>query len=69
MGKIWWNETSFPEKEAFYSELCFEDSTDEDYIHAQKVFEEFMFIWQACLKNIGVKLELLTDAYVIDGWK
>ena len=26
--------------EVFYSELNLEDITDEDYIHAQKVFEE-----------------------------
>ena len=25
--------------------------------------------WQACLKKTWVKLELLTDVYVIDGWK
>ena len=40
------NETSLPNKKAFYSELYLEDITDEDYIHAQKVFEEFK------LKNI-----------------
>ena len=35
------DETSLPDKKAFYSELCLENITDEDYIHAQKVFEEF----------------------------
>ena len=35
------------DKKAFYSELCLEDITDEDYSHAQKVFEELK------LKNIG----------------
>ena len=35
------DETSLPDKEAFYSELYIEEITDEDYIHAQKVFEEF----------------------------
>ena len=29
-----------PGKEAFYSELNLEDINDEDYINAQKVFEE-----------------------------
>ena len=45
-----WNrfdETSLPNKKAFYSELCSENITDEDYMHAQKVFEEFK------LKNLG----------------
>ena len=34
------NETSLPDKKAFYSELNLEDITDKDYAHAQKVFEE-----------------------------
>ena len=35
------------QKKAFHSKLYLEDITDEDYIHAQKVFEEFK------LKNLG----------------
>ena len=38
---------TLPEKKSFYSELYFEDTTDEDYMHAQKVFEEFN------IKNLG----------------
>ena len=34
------DETSLPDKKAFYNELYLEDITDKDYIHAQKVFEE-----------------------------
>ena len=34
-------------KKAFYSEFDLEDTTDEDYIHSQKVFKEFR------LKNVG----------------
>ena len=41
------DKTSLPDKKAFYSELYLEDSTNEDYTHAQKVFEEFK------LKNLG----------------
>ena len=41
------NETLLSDKNAFYSELYLEDITDEDYTHAQKVFEEFN------LKNLG----------------
>ena len=104
------DEASLSDKKSFYSELNLEDITDKDYVHAQKVFEEFKFkkprwlswlvcseryimylkiwciwklyrikcveiyeldsaqflsalglVWQACLKNEGVKLELIID--------
>ena len=35
------NETTLPNEKAFYSKLYREDITNKDYIHAQKVFEEF----------------------------
>ena len=41
------DETLPPDKKAFYSELYLENITDEDYTHAQKVFEELK------LKNLG----------------
>ena len=41
------NETALPNKKAFYSKLYLEVNTGEDYIHAQKVFEEFK------LKDLG----------------
>ena len=41
------DETTLPNKKAFYSEFNLEEITDKDYAHAQKVFEEFK------LKNIG----------------
>ena len=41
------NETSLPNKEFFYSELCLKDITDKDYAHAQLIFEELK------LKNLG----------------
>ena len=41
------NETTLPNKKAFYNKLYLEDITNEDYIHAQKVFAEFK------LKNLG----------------
>ena len=31
------NETSLPDKKAFYNELNLEDIADKDYAHAQKV--------------------------------
>ena len=41
------NETTLPNKKAFYRKLYLENITDEDYIHSQKVPEEFK------LKNLG----------------
>ena len=42
------DETALPYKKCFYSKLYLEDITDDkDYIHAQKVFQEFK------LKNLG----------------
>ena len=41
------DEIVLPNKDAFYNELNLEDITDEDYIHAQKVFKEFK------LTNLG----------------
>ena len=35
------DESSLPDKKAFYSELYIEKITDKDYIFAQKIFEEF----------------------------
>ena len=41
------NETSLPDKKAFYNELNSEDIADKDYAHAQNVFKELK------LKNLG----------------
>ena len=41
------NETSLPLKESFYSELNFEDISDKDYLHAQKLWKEFK------IRNLG----------------
>ena len=41
------DETSLPDKEAFYSGLNMQNTTDVDYRHANKVFKEFR------LKNLG----------------
>ena len=50
------DERSLPDKEAFYSELCIEEITDKDYIHAQKVFEELS------IKNYNEYHDLLVQS-------
>ena len=49
-------ETSLPDKNAFYSEFNLEEITNEDYVHAQKVFEEFK------LKNLGYYHDLYVQS-------
>ena len=50
------DETMLPNKKAFWCEINLEDFTDEDYIHAQKVFEELKnekpswISWSICSK-------------------
>ena len=41
------NETSFPEKEDFYSHLNTEDITDADFVHAERNCKDFR------IKNLG----------------
>ena len=37
------DENTLPPKEDFYSDLNLEDISDEDYVHAQKVWDVFEF--------------------------
>ena len=53
------NETTLPNKKAFYSKLYLEDITDGDYIHAQKTFEEFKF------KNLGEYNDLYIQTNIL----
>ena len=63
------DETSLPDKNAFYSELNLEDITDKDYAHAQKVFKELK------QKNLGdyyglfVQSDTLLLAYVFGNFR
>ena len=53
---IRFNEAILPNKKAFYTELNQEDTTDEDYIHAQKLFKEFK------IKNLGEHHDLYVQS-------
>ena len=50
------DETSLPNKEAFYINLNMEDITDIDYSHANKVFKEFK------LKSLGEYRDLYVQS-------
>ena len=52
-------ETSLPDKKAFYSELNLEDITDKDYEHAQKVWEVFG------IKNLGEYHDLYVQSDIL----
>ena len=53
------NETELPDKESFYSELNKEGITDEDYVHAQKVWDVFE------IKNLGEYRDLYVQSDAI----
>ena len=50
------NTTTLPNKKAFYSKLYLQDITDEDYIHARKVFQKLK------LKNLGESHDLYVQS-------
>ena len=53
------NETTLPNKKAFYRELDLEDITYKEYAHTQKVFKEFK------LKNLGDYHDLYVQSYTL----
>ena len=53
------NETELPDKESFYSELNKDGITDEDYVHAQKVWDVFE------IKNLGEYHDLYAQSDTI----
>ena len=58
-----------PDKKAFYSELYLEDITDEDYIHAQKVFEEFNLKNLSDYHDLYVQSDTLLLADVFENFR
>ena len=57
------NETTLPIQKAFHSKLYLEYITDEDYIHAQKVFEEFKYNGEYHGLYVQTDTSLLADVF------
>ena len=63
------NETSIPPKEAFYSELNLEDTTDEDYAHVQKVWDVFEIKNRGEYHDLYVQSDTLLLADVFENFR
>ena len=63
------NEVSLPNKKAFYSEFILEDITNENYIHAQKVFEELKLKNQGEYHDLYLKSDVLLLADVFENFR
>ena len=63
------NEVSLPDKKPFYSELILEDISNEDYIHAQKLFEEFELKDQGGCHDLYLKSDVLLLADVFENFR
>ena len=63
------DETLLPDKKAFYSELYLEEITDEDYTHAQKVFEEFSLKNLSDYHDLYVQSDALLLADVFENFR
>ena len=63
------NEVSLPDKKHFYSELILEDISNEDYIHAQKVFGEFELKYQGGYHDLYLKIDVLLLADVFENFR
>ena len=63
------DETSLPDKEAFYSNLNMEDITDTDYIHANKVFTKFKLKHLGEYHNLYVQSDTLLLADIFENFR
>ena len=62
------DETSLPDKKDFYSELYLGDITNEDYTHAQKIFEELKLKNQGDYHYLHVQSDTLLLADVFENF-
>ena len=60
------NETSLPPKKSFYSELNLENISDKEYLHVQKVWEEFKIRRLGEYRDLYVQTDTLLLADVFE---
>ena len=63
------DEATLPPKEAFYSNLDLEDISDEDYAHAQKVWDVFEIKNLGEYRNLYVQTDTSLPADVFENFK
>ena len=63
------DETSLPGKNAFYSNLNLENISDEDYLHAQKVWEVFEIINRGEYHDLYCQTDTLLLADVFENFR
>ena len=63
------DENKLPPKEAFYINLNLEDMSDEDYVHAQKVWDVFKIRNRGRYHDLYVKSDTLLLADVFENFK
>ena len=63
------DETILPPKEAFHSNLNFEDTSDEDYAHAQKVWDVFEIKYLGEYHDLYVHSDTLLLADVFENFR
>ena len=65
----WLDETSLPDKKAFYSEFYLEDITDKYYTHVQKIFEKFELKTLGDYHDLYVQSDILFAADVFQNFR
>ena len=63
------NETQLPSKEEFYSKLSDSDITDDDFVHAQKVWEHFGMKMFREYHDLYLKTDILLLADVFENFR